>query len=454
MKTFSAKLRRLAAPLGCLLFLVGCLQERLFWSPDGRHAAVITADGLYLTDAAGKLSPLLLPRAYRVAWLGDSQHLVVAHSREIKDFASLATALGPERTGQLTAKAESIWQQVLPLKTLRNLPANLIKPDDDVGGITLYLREKYRDALKEKAGDEWKDLESMTADWHSLAVARLVGDRLELGATLHQGLAKIGEIRPAPGGSAVAFVTHIELSPDSDDSRQILLVPIDGSAPAAVVASHTSASPDWTHDGRSLVYFKSGNGGRSGNSGDDLRLGTLSSTPALDAQGRIVTDGKATDHAGLIFHDSNRVRTLGDGRVLFNAAEFHLPISAKDRNTREALFAVDLASNAVTRLCPPEQLANLPPSLANFEPSPDSTQTLIADGDGKVWLFTLADQKVELIQDKAIKEDSIAPAWRGPGEFTYQQKTATRSELILRRGSAETVLSRGWPDDVMQKLAK
>ncbi len=152
-------LRPAIAPLGCLLILAGCLQERLCWSPEGSRAAIITADGLYFTDAAGKLSPLLLPNAYRVAWLGDSQRLVVAHSRPVKDFATLARAPGPDRTVTLTAKAESLWQQLQPLKSTKELPS--IKPDDVVGCLLLYLRERYPERLKEKVGEEWKDLLSM-----------------------------------------------------------------------------------------------------------------------------------------------------------------------------------------------------------------------------------------------------------------------------------------------------
>lgn len=454
MKNATASLLRRAAPLACLLLLAGCLQERLFWSPDGARAAVLTADGLYLTDPAGKLSPLLLPRAYRVAWLGDSRRLVVGHSREIKDFASLATALGPERTQRLTAKAESFWRQLLPLRTLKDLPSSAIKADDDVGGITLYLREKYPAALKEKAGADWKDLEAMAAEWHTLSVARLDGDRLELGAILHAGLARIGEIRPAPGGLAVAFVTSIELSPEPEDSRQILLSPIDGSAPALVVANHTSASPDWSADGRSLWYCTTAGAGPSGNRGDDLRVGTLSSCRALDANGRIAVESQAEAHVSLIFHDRSRVRSLRDGRVVFNAAELHLPVSAKDRDTREGLFVVDPATNTVTRLCPAEPLANLPPSLAGFDLSPDETQILVADGEGRVWLLTLANQKVELISERANREDAVAPAWRGPGEFTYLRKGDSRSELIQRRGASETVISAAWPEAMLQRLVK
>ncbi len=442
-------LRRATALLACLLLLAGCLHERLFWSPDGSRAAVITADGLYLADAAGQLSSLLVPKAYCVAWLGDSQRLVVARSREIKDFGALTTALGPERTRALTARAEAIWQQLQPLASLNDSPK--IKPEDDIGAVVLYLREKYRDRFKEKAGAEWKDLESMAAEWHSLTVARVVGDRLESGATLYEGLAKVNEIRPAPGGTAVAFVTHVELSPGSDDSLQIHLSSIDGSAPAKVVADHTSAHPDWSADGRSLLYFKSES---EGYDGDDLRLGTLSVSKAFEADGKFSSDTTTVTLAGLIFHDSNRVRCLRDGRVIFNAAEFHLPISAKDRDARDGFFVVDPATDTVTRLFPRERLAALPQSLASFELSPDDKQILVSDDNGKVWLLTLADQRVELVAEGFGKEDSVAPAWRLPGEFTFRKQTAQRAELVLRRGSTETVLSRTWPDEVLEKLIK
>ena len=57
MKTnlFRSSLLRAVAIFATALSITGCLKERLAWSPDGRHAAIITADGLYLTDPTGKL---------------------------------------------------------------------------------------------------------------------------------------------------------------------------------------------------------------------------------------------------------------------------------------------------------------------------------------------------------------------------------------------------------------
>jgi hypothetical protein len=423
VKKISTGILRRALSLGCALLLAGCLQERIFWSPDATRAAVLTADGLYLADAAGKISRCSCRAPTASHGLGDSRRLVVAHSRELKDYASIAAALGPDRTRRLATKAESVWERILPLPSLKELPADLIKPDDDLAAIVVYLREKHHDALKEKSGAEWPGLESMAADWHTLSAARITGEHLELGATLHAGLAKIGEIRPAPGGTAVAFVTHHELSADFDDSRLILVGPIDGAAPAQVAAKRASASPDWSSDGRSLWYFTDETRSPGGSSGEDLRFGTLSSSRVLDPRGCIAIEQKSVAHAGVVFHGRDRVRSLRDGRILFNASESYVQISAENHEARDGFFFVAPGSNTVARLVPPEQLATLPPSLADFEISPDEKQILVADGDGKVWLLTLADQRVEIICEGVSKDEAIAPAWRAPGEFTFREKT-------------------------------
>jgi len=72
------QVRFLLAVLLALLLLGGCYQKRFQWSPDGKRVALITNDGLYLSDAEGKLSELLLPAVKTAAWFSDSQRLAVS----------------------------------------------------------------------------------------------------------------------------------------------------------------------------------------------------------------------------------------------------------------------------------------------------------------------------------------------------------------------------------------
>ena len=67
-------------------------------------------------------------------------------------------------------------------------------------------------------------------------------------------------------------------------------------------------------------------------------------------------------------------------------------------------------------------------------------------------LLDPASGKVEQASPSTDKGDNaFAAAWRKPGEFTYQKKIGARVELVLRRGTDETVLSRTWPDEILGK---
>lgn len=445
----------LALALGALL-LGGCLKERLVWSPDGRRAAVITQDGLYLCDADGRFTPLLAPGVYRAVWFGGSQQLVVAQSRKLGDFPALAAALGPLRTRALVAKADAAWQRLQAGINAKSVGENLA---EDGLAVLLYLREHHLEALKKILGKDWKDAESAAAELHTLTVARVNGDHLELGPTLHESLAEIRAIRVAPGGKAIAFTAKLELSPGIDHGLHLYVAPADGSAPAALVASQTAAEADWTADGRSIVYFKAQT---AADKDDNLRLGVLAQREVLAADGRIQLGDNARELAGLVFQQHNRLRCLRNGRVLFAAAELNLPLAGDGHEVREHLFALEpLSEPTVTRLTSPAQSEQLPKSLAYFAVSPDEEQVLFGSDGGEVWLLTLATGELESIGLKLEGDKNFtAPAWRQAGEFTYLKKatstpaaSASRSfEIFLRRGKTERKLSGTWTDNTLQRL--
>lgn len=465
MKTTShfRPLFRLATLGLAALLIAGCLKDRLAWSPDGKHAVVLTAAGLHLSDPTGTISPLLVPGAYLAAWLPDSQSLVLARQKEVRNFAEITAALGPVRARQLATKAETVWARLKDLPRGEEFDKRVSEEvGDDLSGIIVYLREQpaHLAALREKLGSDWKkEDETKPAELNEVVVARLSGGKITLGPTLFVGLPGIHALRPGPGGTAVAFTLQPELSLQPDNGITVMLAPIDASAPAVTVATQSARHPDWSADGRSLVFFKAtGGAGIS----DDLRLGALVSREALAASGRIQLANSTTDLAGLIFHAHSRVHCLRNGQVVFNATPFSLPIAGAGGGEREQLFVLSRGPNSrIAPVIPAAALDRLPKSLAAFAFSPDETQALIGSDNGEVWLVTLATGAVEAVsakiesnKDKGEGENFPAPVWRAPGEFTYLRKSpgASGIELVLRRGQNETVLSQGWDSALLRKL--
>lgn len=471
MKTLATHhtLLRSTVLLVTALLIGGCLEDKIAWSPDGKHAAILTADGLYLSDASGKLSPLLAPATYRVAWLPDSQRLVLARRKPAMTFAEVSAALGPDRTRALVLRAEILGRKIKDLPYSEELKKYLDEEvGEDVWGLLAYLREQpqHLASLREKLGEEWKkEYETNPLDFNEVVIARVTGGSLEFGPVLYVGLPAIRSLRPAPGGRAVALTMQPELSPTPDNGICVLVAPVDASVPATVVATQGTIEPDWSRDGRSLVFFK-GSGGSS--TSDDLRLGALVQREILDANGRIQPAQESTDLAGLIFHKRNRVRCLRDGRVIFNASTFALPMTGKNENNREQLFLLDRGNEPALRpLIPETQLAQLPKALSAFEVSPDESQVLICSDDAEVWLLTLATGTVERVaakleSKKGSGEGNNYPAavWRMAGEITFLRQTPNASaptgptslELVLRRGTTDTVLSANWDPAILRRL--
>jgi hypothetical protein len=449
------------APLAlALLLLAGCLEKTLLWSPDGSRAAVIGQDGLYLCDAEGKLSVLLGPGVYRAAWLGDSQQLVLARERKATAWNEIARALGPDVARAVITHAESIWEQA-QTGGLWSVLAMEVGGKGRTKLAKIYLRERYGEALHAKVNvGEWEDIKSTEVGIHELVMARIEDGKITPGTRLHEGLGKVREIRVAPGDRAVAFVAETFLTPEGkgEDDLQLWLARVNGSG-AVPVAAHVAAFPDWTADGRSLVYVQA----MSGSSKDDLRLGALVQREVLDAGGTVAAKEEKKELAGWIFSDNSRVRCLRDGRIIFNAAEISLPIAAEDYGEQhEQLFAADPARLAtLVRLIPRKQEDKIPPTLAFFEVSPDERQVLFGGLDGEVVVLTLATGEVEQVQERTAKQSLQGqPVWRKDGEFSYTRRVAKKdgqaparkAEIMLRSGGKDKRLSETWPDQMVNQL--
>src|SRR5271157_4687319 len=78
---------------GLLLLTSGCGVQRVVWSPDGTRAAVMGEQGLYFSDAEGKLSGLLVSNVEMAEWFPDSHKLALVRGDKTQSWADLQTHL-------------------------------------------------------------------------------------------------------------------------------------------------------------------------------------------------------------------------------------------------------------------------------------------------------------------------------------------------------------------------
>jgi hypothetical protein len=196
----------------------------------------------------------------------------------------------------------------------------------------------------------------------------------------------------------------------------------------------------------------------------DLRLATLVRREVLDEGGQIKLQEKPDELAGMLFSNLTRVRCLKDGRIVFNAVEFSLPVTNKDVDAdRERLFAFDpLRQATLVRIVPRGEEENMPKNLAFFELSPDEKQILVGGFDGEVSVLTLVTGDVGVWQKAGEYNLMAAPVWRAPGEITYARRNpgengkppSRKAEIVLRqlvseKGDQEKVLSQSWSDEML-----
>jgi hypothetical protein len=277
---------------------------------------------------------------------------------------------------------------------------------------------------------------------------------------LHEGLEKIENIRVAPGDRAIAFTT--DLAPGNDKECRLLVARVDIGG-ATTVAERTAFFPDWTPDCRSLVYVQAAQGGAK----EDLRLGTLMRRAVLDEHDGIKIQKDSEELAGLLFSNAARVRCLRDGRIMFNAVEFSLPVTNKDVEAeREKLFVLDPArQSTLVRVIPRGEEENMPKNLTFFELSPDEQRVLVGGFEGEVSLLTIATGDVGRLQKAGDYGLMAAPVWRNNDEITYAKRNpvengkqpARQAEIVLQeispaKGDHETVLSKDWSVEMLESI--
>jgi hypothetical protein len=417
--------------------------QRVVWSPDGTRAAVLGEQGLYFSDAEGKVSGLLVSNVAMAEWFPDSHKLALVRSDKTQSWADLQTHLRAEDRDPIIQEGQTVLKE---LNAGHDWKAAL-KAVDHADAVALYL--KGAEGVKEKAGADWAELDRKEISVYELYVGTISGDQVTLGAALVQTLQQplpLG-LRVSPAGTAIAMTTDA----GKRHGARLIVVPADGSAPEKIVSEDACGHPDWTKDGRALVYI---NAVGAMTSDDDLRLGALTRRQVINAAGAVEIQTNHDDLAGMLFDSNLGARSLSDGRILFLALDLQLPVTAPDMPERPQIFALDPRHQAtLTRLIPRSVMQNLSQGVGFWEVSPDEKKVLMAADKGAVMVLSLADGTLATVQAAGGDDPPSFPSWRGSDEVCYLSASPTNSaghawEVALWKDGTNRVISAGWPADL------
>lgn len=441
MKTFSP--RAIMALAALLLVTSGCGVRRIAWSPDGQRAAVLGESGLYFSDPTGKLSGVQVSNVGMAEWFADSQRLALIRAANAQSWPELQARLRAEERDQIMQQGQTVLHKMNSGQDWKSA-LNSFDHSDAVG---VYL--KSLDEVQKKSGGDWATLEAKEATIFELSVGTIKSNGVTVGPplvdTLQQPL-PLG-LRVSPSGAAIALAT----AAGKRHGARLLVVASDGSGPGQIVSEEACAHPDWTKDGRSLLYI---NATGAMASEDDMRLGELTRRQVIDSNGAVELQADHDDLAVVLFDLNLGVRALADGRILFVALDVPLPVTAPDLPQQPQIFALDPDRRpALTRLLPRKILESLPQDISFFDLSPDEKKVLMAADKGAVMVLTLADASLTTIQPAGSDDAPAFPCWRGSNEVCYFAATPTNApghswEVTLWNGATNHVISAAWPAEI------
>lgn len=439
----------------------GCWPRQLVvWSPDGGRAVVMDANSTSLCDADGKLTRQDIGTVQAAAWTPDSKRVLLAVQKSATTWPQLAEALNKPTKQAVINAADDFEKAILAKPADAKLTEDkalepIVKKVFEKRGSLIapalaYLRDSRPDALRKRLGKKWQELDKLSVGYTQLRLFELDGLSLKPATVILNSLQGVQELRLSPDGRAVAYVTG---SDREKNSFTLWVAPMTAKATPRELADRVAMFPDWSVDGQHLAYVQAA----AGTDSKSLKLGTLARSHVADANGALLAEPPdAKELAGLIFADTLIVRCLADGRLLFSSAEVALPTTAADMPEQMSLFAVDPARPAVvTRMIPRQSEAKIPKQLL-FELSPDRTHVSIAGNDAKVCVMTLADGRITLVQRTEGKLQML-PSWRAPAELCFiippaKDDPKARPEVALWSAGKTKIISKDWPDEVMEKL--
>ncbi|MGA2230668.1 MAG: hypothetical protein ABSH22_07190 [Tepidisphaeraceae bacterium] len=499
--------------LACVVILVaiaGCVPEKYQWSPDGQTMTVLSNDGLRFADPDGKLQPAMLPGVSLVSWFPDSHRILVGRAVSPATWADLVQYLTPEQIQDVTTAAghardfamQYDWTKVegenwswssfaAELKNNEEKSGRDTTIYDSLGGAVATCFRDHRDAaLTQKIpAARWDDLANIDQDVFVVEVDTVHPDAIETGPRLMTSLRGACELRVSPKGQAAIVVIPADKDDQGDQPCELWVAATDASRPPIEISTHCAWYPDWTADGRDVVFVQTTD--EHPHKGDTW-LGSIDSIQVVGDDGKLMKNipppaatqpagasvaddpdrlGSPTELAGLICNPFTRVRCLADGRIFFACVQVTLPATGDDFPQHAEIFSINPGKEAtVSRVLTRNAVENMGDAAQYFEVSPDAKYISVPDHSGKVTVVDLAGGNVMSVQPNAIppnpgEGDNLTlpsvPTWRGPDELTFVAPNYTKGlppYLFLYNVAAYTgadsvkpkVLSVTWPDSIMK----
>lgn len=440
----------LAALLG--LLFSGCFPEKkVFWSPDGQTAALIVNETLYFCDGEGKLSTPFMSNVVTAAWLANSQDLIVEYKMPAKTWIELTNCVGPAIAKEVADAAKRLLPSLQKGAKAQDLLKDFNSEYHDwyPEAIRLYLRDCCQDQLENLSPTEEMDLQKeQQADVEVIQRFKYSSGQFAAGQEFSRSLNPALELRPSPQGKLLAYATPAGL----------FVTPEEGGVPPRLVETNSIAwFFDWTADGKSLVYIKSGQAKNK----SDLTLGVLARRQICNDEGNFEPAAECEDLAGVLFDEFGKVRCLKDGRILFTSMPLQLPATVMEMPQREQLYALDpVRYHSAIRLIPNAAEDQMPKRMSTFEISPNGKSISALLDNGGVAVFHLDTGAVDTVQsDRSNGKCQLLPTWKSNDELCFgsiadEGKTNQMRmvELALWQNGKERLLSSQWPAHIIAKL--
>lgn len=428
--------------LALLMILPGCFPKRIVWSPDGATAAVWASEGLYFSDADGKLSGKVYGEIFGASWLSDNQRLVVQRKQEVKTWSEIEQLAGARLKNEIVSLAKQVVAGTINDKS----ELDRLFGKNMSGAVELYINKQNPDTVSKEVFEiyvielcSWKD------------------GKFQVEKELGRFGAVSLDISISPSDKVV-MLSQCDMDGGEDDdviSRSQLWLVETGSGKSVMLAKGVSMYPSWSNDGNSVIYASKETVG----DGDGIFFGQLVSVGVTQENGLLVD--KVTSPrtlAGAVMSIWTRVRVLPDGKVIFPSLSISLPAVPDDITEQMDLFILEPDINiGVSRVGIKDKLEKLSGYDMNFfEVSDNGRYVSLVDHDGRVAVLDLSSGAVTVLQGEDIGNLRSIPDWRSASEITYlsqvnengQNRDVVMCWDMSKTGDSGRELSKSWPDEV------